>query len=153
MTEEFYVGQIFDNPYPPEAAQWCNRNNCVLDDVLVDGVLKTIINSAPQITTAERKKIFNDTFFKVGDIGYFRRVPKGYQSAIESINTAYNIAKEEGGLPADKLIFYPEPNFDIPEQCTEEWLIEHQIKMPAMDFATFYPIYKELVNTWNEENH
>lgn len=152
MTE-FYIGQILDNPYPPEAAIWCNQNNCMLDDINVNGEIKTIINQVPDLTEKERKTIFLNTFFKVGDYGYYRKKPKGYQSAIESINTAYNIAKEEGGLPADILIFYPKPNFKKAEQCTEEWLIEHQIKMPAMDFATFYPIYKELVNTWNEENH
>lgn len=24
---EFYVGQIFEEMYPPEAAEWCNENN------------------------------------------------------------------------------------------------------------------------------
>lgn len=26
MNEEFYIGQIFENEYPPEAAVWCNNN-------------------------------------------------------------------------------------------------------------------------------
>lgn len=31
MTEEFYVGQIFENEYPPEAAIWCNENNATIE--------------------------------------------------------------------------------------------------------------------------
>ena len=30
-NEEFYVGQIFEGSYPPEAAYWCNANNCYID--------------------------------------------------------------------------------------------------------------------------
>lgn len=31
MTEEFYIGQIFDGKYPPAAATWCNANNAYID--------------------------------------------------------------------------------------------------------------------------
>lgn len=24
--EEYYIGYVFDGLYPPEAAQWCNKN-------------------------------------------------------------------------------------------------------------------------------
>lgn len=27
MTEEYYIGQIFEEIYPPEAASWCGDNN------------------------------------------------------------------------------------------------------------------------------
>lgn len=30
MNEEFYIGQIFDGIYPPEAAIWCNANNALI---------------------------------------------------------------------------------------------------------------------------
>lgn len=30
MNEEFYIGQIFDGVYPPEAAVWCNANNAFI---------------------------------------------------------------------------------------------------------------------------
>lgn len=53
MTEEFYIGQIFEGIYPPEVAMWCNKNNALIveidpitkeveetyiDTVIVDGV-------------------------------------------------------------------------------------------------------------------
>lgn len=30
---EYYIGQIFDEMYPPEAAEWCNNNNAVIDEI------------------------------------------------------------------------------------------------------------------------
>ena len=33
MTEEFYIGQIFNGPYPPAAAIWCNANNAYIEDL------------------------------------------------------------------------------------------------------------------------
>jgi hypothetical protein len=153
MAKEYYIGQIFDNPYPPEAADWCNANNCVLDDIIADDVHKTIINPATEPTPAERKKAFLKTFFKIEGYGYYRKKPKGYQSEIESINTANNTCAKTGGLPADTLIFYPEPNFKIEEQCTEQWLVAHQIKLPAMTAAQFDELYIAFVTAWNEEEH
>lgn len=31
MNEEFYIGQVFEGVYPPEAAIWCNANNAYID--------------------------------------------------------------------------------------------------------------------------
>ena len=30
---EFYIGQIFTEMYPSEAAEWCNNNNCYMDEI------------------------------------------------------------------------------------------------------------------------
>lgn len=107
----------------------------------------------PEPTASDREKDFKSKFFKVERYGYYRRKPKGYQSAIESINTAYNMCKENKGLPAGVLIFYEEPDFTKPEQCTEEWLIEHQIVLPAMNEAEFIQLYNLFVATWNRQEH
>lgn len=32
MTE-YYIGQIFEGIYPPEAADWCNNNNAYIDEI------------------------------------------------------------------------------------------------------------------------
>jgi hypothetical protein len=154
MTEEYYIGQIFIDDYPAEAAQWCNNNNCYIDPIEPEDNHKRFeIFGVPLPTANDRKKAFLQDFFKVGDIGYYRKKPKGYQSAIESINTAFNICSKTGGLPANTLIFYPEPNFKIEEQCTEQWLIAHQIKLPAMTAAQFDELYIAFVTAWNEEEH
>lgn len=107
----------------------------------------------PEPTAADRRNDFLNNFFKVEGYGYYRKVPKGYQSAIESINTAYNMCKENNGLPAGVLIFYQEPDFNKAEQCTEEWLTNHQIVLPAMNEQTFVELYNLFITTWNRQEH
>lgn len=107
----------------------------------------------PEPTPDERREEFLLKFFKVENIGYYRKQPKGYQSAIESINTAYNVCKENKGLPAGVLIFYQEPDFTNPEECTEEWLVTHQIILPAMNEADFIQLYNLFVTIWNQQEH
>jgi hypothetical protein len=107
----------------------------------------------PEPTAEDRRNDFLNSFFKVEGYGYYRRRPKGYQSAIESINTAYNMCKENNGLPAGVLIFYQEPDFNKPEQCTEEWLTTHQIVLPAMNVQTFVELYNLFITTWNRQEH
>lgn len=51
MTEqEFYIGQTFETLYPPEAADWCNKNNAIIAD-LEDGGFKIV--AAPELTKEE----------------------------------------------------------------------------------------------------
>lgn len=107
----------------------------------------------PEPTAEDRRNDFLNSFFKVEGYGYYRRKPKGYQSAIESINTAYNMCKENNGLPAGVLIFYQEPDFNKPEQCTEEWLTTHQIVLPAMNVQTFVELFNLFITTWNRQEH
>lgn len=33
MNEDFYIGQIFEGIYPPEAANWANKNNAYIDEI------------------------------------------------------------------------------------------------------------------------
>ena len=33
MEKEFYIGQIFNEPYPPEVAVWCNNNNAFIEEI------------------------------------------------------------------------------------------------------------------------
>jgi hypothetical protein len=33
MNQEFFIGQIFDGIYPPDAAAWCNNNNAYIEDL------------------------------------------------------------------------------------------------------------------------
>ena len=54
MTE-FYIGQTFENTYPPEAAIWSNENNATID--IIDGVYTIIaIPKPPAPTYADLRK-------------------------------------------------------------------------------------------------
>jgi hypothetical protein len=48
---EFYIGQTFAGMYPPEAAEWCNKNNAHIEKV--DGVRTIVENPAPPEPTPE----------------------------------------------------------------------------------------------------
>lgn len=100
-----------------------------------------------------RKEEFLKQFFKIDGYGYFRKQPKGYGSAVESLNTAFNIVTVIGNLPANTLTFYAEPDFTIPEQCTEEWLVENSIKNEVMTPSEFGTFYAQFMMAWNMQEH
>ena len=102
---------------------------------------------------AKREENFKAEFFEIPNYGWFRKQPKGYSSAVESLNTAFNAVTILQKLPANMMIFYPEPDYTIPEQCTEEWLIAHQTfnaEMTAQEFGAFYMVF---MTAWNTEMH
>lgn len=103
--------------------------------------------------TEKRKQEFLQTFFKVEGFGYYRIQPKGYQSAVESMNVLFNAAIAMNGIQAGLIIFYPEPDFTKPEQCTEEWLIANQIIMPAMTKEEFIQLWAVFTTAWNTKEH
>ena len=107
---------------------------------------------------ALREEEFKKDFFEVPNVGWYRKVPKGYSSAVESMNTAFNnfsvmnkFGVEE--FPADTLIFYQAPDFTKPEECTEEWLVAHQFKNRAMTAQEFGTFYMTFTNAWNNQEH
>lgn len=102
---------------------------------------------------AKRKELFEQDFFQIEGVGYYRKSPKGYSSAVESINTAFNMVSVVGNLPAGTLIFYTEPDFHDASQCTEEWLVAHQIRSEAMTAQQFGQFYAQFMMAWNTQEH
>lgn len=100
-----------------------------------------------------RQENFLQEFFKVEGYGYYRKQPKGYGSAVESMNVLFNIANVAQGVQAGLIIFYEEPDFTKPEECTEEWLVAHQIVMPAMTTQEFMQLYVVFMTAWNTQEH
>lgn len=101
----------------------------------------------------ERENLFKKDFFNIEGYGWYRKIPKGYTSAVESINTAFNIVTVVGILPKGSLIFYTKPDFTDEKQCTEEWLIENQIKSDEMTATEFGKFYAAFVTAWNTQEH
>lgn len=106
-----------------------------------------------------READFKSNFFLVKDFGWYRKQPKGYQSAVESINSAYNSFTEMQKLgltenfPANTLIFYQQPDFSKPEECTEDWLVAHQIFNQEMTPEQFGQFYISFIQAWNTMEH
>lgn len=113
-----------------------------------------VINENYELELAEaRKEEFLKQFFKIDGYGYFRKQPKGYGSAVESLNTAFNIVTVIGNLPANTLTFYAEPDFTVAEQCTEEWLVENATKNEVMTPSEFGTFYAQFMMAWNTQEH
>lgn len=122
------------------------------NEIIVDG--EPVLDPDYEQKQAEaRKEEFLKQFFKVDGYGYFRKQPKGYGSAVESLNTAFNIVSVLGNLPANTLTFYAEPDFTIAEQCTEEWLVENAIKNEVMTPSEFGTFYAQFMMAWNTQEH
>lgn len=122
---------------------------------VIDGVFTDIIDTPEyeEIKTEEREEGFKAKFFYIENFGWYRKQPKGYQSAVESMNVLFNIANVSDGIQAGLIIFYQTPDFTKPEECTEEWLVEHQIILPAMTKAEFMALYVAFMTAWNNEEH
>ena len=109
----------------------------------------------------KRQQEFLKDFFKVPlssqftekEYAYYRKIPKGYSSAIESIMAAERVCSKMQGLPANNLIFYEEPDFYDETQCTEEWLYSHQITLPALTVEQFDNIFITFIQSWNTQEH
>lgn len=124
-----------------------------IDHYIWDGS-DVVLNPNYDEEQAEIREVdFKKQFFKVDNFGWYRKQPKGYQSAVESMNVLFNIANMTQGIQAGLVIFYQEPDFTQPEQCTEEWLVSHQIVMPAMTLQEFMQLYVAFMTAWNAEEH
>lgn len=124
-----------------------------IDHYIWDGEAIVLDPDYDEKQAALREAEFKADFFNVQGYGYYRRQPKGYQSAVESMNVLFNIANVTQGLQAGLIIFYEEPDYTKPEECTEEWLVAHQIIMPAMTLQEFMQLYVAFMTAWNTEEH
>ncbi len=124
-----------------------------IDHYIWDGADVVLNPNYEQEQADIREADFKKQFFKVDNFGWYRKQPKGYQSAVESMNVLFNIANMTQGIQAGLIIFYQEPDFTQPEQCTEEWLVQHQIVMPAMTLQEFMGLYVAFMTAWNAEEH
>lgn len=100
-----------------------------------------------------RIKCFKDKFFEISNVGWFRKTPKGYGSAIEALNTAFNVVLSTSILPKGVLTFYKQPDFSKEEQCSESWLLENSFKNDEMTTIEFNAFYSSFVTAWNNEEH
>ena len=163
---EFYIGKIFTLDEYELAFAWLEEQDnpyyCIEEIETVDEVRQFQLvdkTPTPEEQVKEREKAFNNTFFEIPAIdgifqgGYYRKVPKGYQSAVESINTAFNAVTVLGLLPQDYLIFYTKPDFTDETQCTEEWLVANQFKNEVMTAQEFGQFYVAFMTGWNSQEH
>lgn len=103
----------------------------------------------------KRKQNFYNNFI-ITSWGAFRKNPRGYSSAVEAVNTIFNmvnVAQSFTEQLANLLIFYEVPDFSDSQQCTQDWLIAHQKTHEACDLATFMKWYLEFQTVWAQTQY
>lgn len=136
-----YITTNYDD-YTPINNKYCYSNG------------EIILN--PNYETEQLKNLekeFDSQFFEIPNFGYFRRIPKGYNSAVESLNTVCSAVTFMKSLPEDILTFYRKPDFTKPEQCTEEWITNNSYKNKAMTLEEFAVFYTTFITAWNTQEH
>ena len=108
---EFYIGQTFGKPAPPEAAAWCNAHNARIEKV--DGVRTIVENPTPPETKQVR------TFAK---------------DAIW-VATKDMVIDEMTGLTAWEAF----KSFLLDSQLWEGWTMQAYLLEENPFFAEFYP--------------
>lgn len=147
---KYYTQEIVNEP---TIVKWEETDDeYVLSDDLTEYVPKDEAWEAEQ--SAKRQREFYSNFLETS-LGNYRLQPKGYANAQQSIDTVNNIVMAFGGLTeqvAQMVIFYETPDFSKEEECTEEWLINHQYNPEPMareqwlqfyvDFTTRYATHQ-----------
>jgi len=91
----------------------------------------------------ERQKNFESKFIETS-WGWYRKMPKGYANAPQSIDIIDRLVSKFDGFTAqinEMMLFYQKPDFSKEKECTEDWLVAHQYKhgiCSKEDFDTFY---------------
>lgn len=62
--EEYYIGYVFDDIYPPKAAQWCNDNGTCHIEKNKDGKYEIVEN----VDREEPEHLFNDNTPSISEL-------------------------------------------------------------------------------------
>ena len=99
----------------------------------------------------EKETNFFNNFIEIS-IGCLRKVPKGYSSIVEAMNSALNVVYISEELPEGILTIYPKPDFKSVDNI-EEYLEKNSYKNKAMTPKEFGALYVEFMNAWNNQEH
>lgn len=105
--------------------------------------------------TAKRQADFENNFLATS-LGNYRLQPKGYANAQQSIDTVNNVVMLMGGLNetiAQMVIFYDTPDFTKEEECTEEWLVQHQHHPNTMTIQEWGQFYVEFTTLYAQHQY
>ena len=144
-----------------------NHNKGYIIEELENGSLQAFeMVKTDEEKASARKQTFYTQFIQTS-LGNYRLQPKGYANAQQAMDVTNTMTTTLGGLTeqlTSLVIFYETPDFTKEEECTEEWLVAHQIKpnvMTLADWQKFYlefcqlyamQQYKTTVNGGNNEN-
>lgn len=69
MAQEYYIGQIFEEMYPPEASIWADENNAVIDEIEpLNDKRRFKINEVPEPTEEETRAMLDGLTLTPADV-------------------------------------------------------------------------------------
>lgn len=150
LLENYGSSEYVIRKYTDKIEVWTYDDYDKIEVIVPDPIPPT-----PEEEYEMHKEYFEMQFFAVPNFGWYRKAPKGYASAIESLTVAYNMITSNAiqTIPAGTFIFYPQPDYHDAEQCTEDWLVAHQIPGPEMTKEEFLQFYAAFVLAWNNTEH
>jgi hypothetical protein len=79
---DFFIGQVFKRGYPPEAANWCNSNNCTIEKTDDGYKIIEVIQTSEELKA--RKKAVIDTAKKREEYADIEYLDNTYQANADS---------------------------------------------------------------------
>lgn len=88
---EFYIGQIFEEIYPAEAAEWCNANKAYISEIeSVGDVRRFEIKMVPAPTPEEEKEMrINELKAELASTDY--KIVKCSECSLAGVELPYDI--------------------------------------------------------------
>ena len=115
MKEEYYIGQIFEGIYPPEAAVWCNANNAYIDVIGDHRYEIKAVPPAPAPTKEEQEQARANAYASEIDPLHARKARKTILGEWTEEDEAEYVAKVKE-LSAEIAEHYPYPTDPITEE-------------------------------------
>jgi len=120
------VDYLVEQGYKPFNEDLQARMNTNPQQVIIQGDELVDITSTADYKAkiaAKKEADFFNNFIEIS-IGCLRKVPKGYSSLVEAMNSALSFVNISGSLPANLWTIYPKPDFktvdDIAKASVEE---------------------------------
>ena len=113
-----------------------------------------VLADSQEVVNFRRNNFYNT--FLATSLGNYRLQPKGYANAQQSIDTVNNVVMLMGGLNetiAQMVIFYETPDFTKEEECTEEWLVQHQYHPQTMTIQQWGQFYVEFCTLYAQQQY
>jgi hypothetical protein len=106
---DFYIGQIFEDIYPPEAAEWCNSNNAMIIEIAP--VVRTVTEEYETVEE-ETKAIPAVTHIETDEEGNEHEVIDESEQAEIVYNPVIKTREVEKELRCFRIDAIPEPTVE-----------------------------------------
>lgn len=144
---DFYIGQIFEDIYPSEAAEWCNSNNAMI--VEIDPVVRTVTEEYETVEE-ETKVIPAVTHIETDEDGNKHEVIDEPETAEIIYNPVTKTREVEKELRCFRIDAIPEPTVEEKNEAIKQ--TRANLYSSLIDPLHAERQRKVVLETWTETN-